>query len=818
MIGLFQISSQDQSMAYLAQLFGYVGNVLPASGSTILGAMFKTLNTTALVLGALMVVHTIVMGLIKTAHEGEFLGKQWNSLWVPLRTVMGIAALFPTPSGYSVMQVAMMWFIVQGVGAADTLWNTVLNYVAAMGSPYSSMSMPTIGIHNDFQVLFQALVCQAEAHRSDGDTFTPSGGGSAKYFYCSAHPNDNFCQLDANGLLNITNMASSQVKYSGNYITYYMGPIKGTDASCGSLQFANPATYRDASSTTNNPTCQNTDSASQIACAGITAQVPALQTVVNTMGQLAATIAEFDHIYMVFNSINIPVASNTPAYIKAFCAGNNIPATSCCLYNNTSSPFPTTCKDPSAPSGGFPQLQASPGNGTTDPTNASADAAINLYWQYAIAPILGNTPDVVGTNVNYYAGNITAAITKAKLAQPQNLNDWQTDAQKLGWLMAGAYYYNIAGMSNNAQAAALPPLSVTGNDPNGSKTSAMVNYRNNYDAAGNILTAITKASSNTLSDSSPPAAQAASNTLNSAANGIVDNFEQELTGSTGGKSNPLIDAQGFGESLLITAQVAYPIFLIVSSYLLFLASVNGMGLGSGLTVSPAQAAAQFLIYALWAVFMLFCGWCFTFGGMLAVYTPLIPYIIFTFGSIGWFLATIEAMAAAPFVALGILSPNGQHELLGKAEPAVMILLNTFLRPTLMVMGMMAGMLLAPVVVQMINSGFNAVMGSIYSGSSHGPGPVELIIFITAYATLVVTSMNKCFALIYMIPEKVLTWIGGQASSAGEAESLQGVKSSAEGAAGAVKSGAEKGGKTAHKGAAAMGKAKSGGGEAKDQSK
>jgi hypothetical protein len=56
MINLFTIPQNDQSIYFLSQIFGYVGDVYAVSNAPLLlGVIFKTLNTTALVLGALLV-------------------------------------------------------------------------------------------------------------------------------------------------------------------------------------------------------------------------------------------------------------------------------------------------------------------------------------------------------------------------------------------------------------------------------------------------------------------------------------------------------------------------------------------------------------------------------------------------------------------------------------------------------------------------------------------------------------------------------------------------------------------------------------------
>ena len=167
MISFFQIASNDQSLNYLGQIFGVMhpGVLAPSQASLLLGTLFKVFNTAALTLGAAIVIYTTIVGLLKTAQEGEFLGKQWSSLWVPLRTVFGIAALFPLSSGYCAIQVIFMWVILQGVGAANSLWNATLNYTAVAGSPTEVQDAALGGVKpaqlkQTLVSLFKGLVCQ----------------------------------------------------------------------------------------------------------------------------------------------------------------------------------------------------------------------------------------------------------------------------------------------------------------------------------------------------------------------------------------------------------------------------------------------------------------------------------------------------------------------------------------------------------------------------------------------------------------------------------------------------------------------------------
>src|SRR5829696_5220696 len=123
-MNLFAFAPDDQSCVYLNALFGNMNGVIcNPQGSTfetisLLGTMFRTFNSVILAVAALVVLYTTIVGVMQTAHEGEFMGKKWNNIWIPIRMVFGIAFLVPTGSGYSVLQMIMMWVIVQGIGAA----------------------------------------------------------------------------------------------------------------------------------------------------------------------------------------------------------------------------------------------------------------------------------------------------------------------------------------------------------------------------------------------------------------------------------------------------------------------------------------------------------------------------------------------------------------------------------------------------------------------------------------------------------------------------------------------------------------------------
>jgi hypothetical protein len=828
-MNFFTIASNDQSYYYLATLYGNVGSVLTApSANPLLGVMFKSLNTTALILGAILVTHTTVVGLLKTAAEGEFLGRQWSSLWVPLRMVMGIASLFPTGAGYSALQIILMWIILQGVGAADQLWNVVLKDISVMGSPYtkaSTTSTASSGV--SMSGLFQQIVCDTAAKSTYTDTYPDPNGGTTplNYYYCAGQPATNaYCTQDSLSTILQAIAPTSEIptqysqicfkqtsKDNGDTITCNIGPA----AACGTLTFADYKNVCNSPLVTGGGTgaasAENAALTAQIDCANRKAQQNILaRSVVPNLETTAKALVLQDEQYLKFYFTNVPTPSpsrSLPNFISRYCNDHDLTVNKCCIYTPPSSSFSATDVAPITPScmtkDAFPLSSNIVSGGATDYTNLNTESGLKeLFWPCGIAPFItgdtstsclkspGDAADFISTNKKYYLDYLSSATSQAYAdyinSQPINsLSGWEQEASNTGWILAGAYYYRIAKQNNKNQGvvSALPffPTSST----SALSSSVLGSYRTNYSASSALTTLIAGQSSG---PSSTPELSGFSGPMMGVGGDIITSFMNTLTGGSDYDiaTNPLTRIQHLGEVLMISGQVIFPVFLVIALPLLLVGKINVTALGTGLTDSPASNLTMFIATSIFSLVALFCAWCFTFGALLGVYTPFIPYIFFTFGTIGWFIATVEAMVAAPFVALGILSPGGQSEILGRADPGVMIIMNTFLRPSLMIMGMMAAMLLAPIIVTLINSGIKGVMGDIFT---NGIGIIEMIAFLALYTMLVLTALNKCFALIHMIPERVLTWIGGQAISYGEGESTQAVKGGFESASSAVGGGA-----------------------------
>ncbi|TAK73424.1 MAG: hypothetical protein EPO11_08450 [Gammaproteobacteria bacterium] len=742
----------DQSIAYLYSIFGSVYGAIPnpagtpegqaAAGEgavTLLSTMFKTFNGVILAVGALMVLYVTVIGVMQTAAEGEFMGKKWNNIWIPIRMVLGIALLVPTGSGYSALQVLMMWFIVQGVGAADTLWNTVLNFVTVVGSPNAQVSVGTVDTTRALTELYKGLTCYQSALIAKEAPYDASGAGTGgDDYFCYDKSSDPICTT-ANFSPAVDDLSMNKYggsKTDGKYFSYT--PAGGTgNMDCGVLQYCNLATA-----------CADPNSGS-LACMTCTAQIETLSQIITVFAGIGQQLAQADYDYQTYyyqSSIlaNSPGGYNSatlppPSWIQQYCSdtGNS---SSC--YGGGALPDPN-------------------GNGSQSViTNNQSNAVKTVYWPYAIEPTIGKG-DFIATATNQYVVAMTNAITNYINSQgPANMSDTFKDASNYGWIRAGAYYHDIANKNSTLSDQSMPYLAYSyGSYSSPTDTgNAMHNYRNNYDAA----TCLQQTSAGNDCTGSTDMTQQVASTTNESVDNMNDTITTQLSSSSG---DPLLKAASIGSNMLIAAEAMFGVVLILGVAAAIAGSVNAMVLGTGLTQSPFANAVLIANMYLAPPLLGMIGLLLTYGALLGIYLPLIPFVVFTFGAIGWLISVIEAMVAGPLVALGILSPSGEHELLGKAAPSIFLLLNIFLRPSLMIFGMMAAMLLASVVMTMINDTFYYVRNGLPAWKVQ---PVGFLLFLAVYISLVVSAMNKVFALIHLIPERVMTWISHHAGQGMEA--------------------------------------------------
>ena len=148
-----------------------------ASGGGALGSLFGKLNAAILLIGGLLTGYGILAGTAQTAHDGEMLGRQWSSLWVPIRLALGVAMIVPTPTGYCGAQMMVAFIGQQGVAAASGAWaDFAKSDLMPKPAAYTPTDVP--GVRALALGLLDAAVCARAydrlAQQAEADT-NPSG-------------------------------------------------------------------------------------------------------------------------------------------------------------------------------------------------------------------------------------------------------------------------------------------------------------------------------------------------------------------------------------------------------------------------------------------------------------------------------------------------------------------------------------------------------------------------------------------------------------------------------------------------------------------
>lgn len=906
----------DLSVVFLGNIFGIVDGVLHGTGSQILGTMFGVFNSAVLVLGGIIIMYTLLVSTMNTAHEGQMLGQKWSSIWIPLRSTLGLALLIPKASGYCLMQIFVMWIVLQGVGAADKIWSAALGYLNRGGyiiqtqmDPKKALRGSNTTVANGAVTILAGQVCMLglqtalQKQRQSYLNAKEMGAGP-----CAGSPSKvmkDFCEASVPDFLNTVNAVAQENTGSEVPSSYKVlmpnfesgsmfAPLNGI---CGNITWNSfsSASLLDVKKNISAITPQDLETAGM-------SRAIAVQQMYDDLTGIARLMIGNDPEF------NPPPkeGESEPPFSKVAIQQYGV------AYTNAGVPCDKLGEDCT--------------RWGKDPSSPSAPLFNGNEFQGAIADYHGIMLPTL--NLLSQAKNSGDASKRREFIQK---------AVDQGWILAGSYFFNLVRLSspdietanktdndsgldgsevneNNLVSSFNDTEGCVGGDfgmvcelfngyrkplenvvalIHGTNVNSIEN--NGVSAADSSITSsiITKPVLVANSDTQKPEIGKGSSTVY----GFVKNAVMINVPGQPGLEPPLfamkfkikIDFQHMamktqdfpcGEIKLFGIRVAclgkllgdifynliiknlFNFFLnliapVVNTVVMtFLAAPltgiaqifqNAVAIIQQPSVNPVVALANMgityinyanelwvlliglsittMIIPLFGIFIVplimlampllitWLGIMVAIGFITAYYIPLLPYMIFTLGSIAWIISVIEAMVAAPIVALGVTHPEG-HDAFGKGENAIMILMNIFLRPSLMIIGYIAGIALCYVAVWLINAGFaNASafiqgaggnmqwnfshndkvispeeiaknMTSMQTGYVGWAGVYGFFFSVLMYTTMYLLVVQKSFTLITSLPDRVLRWIGGQPESIGQEAAQWGeeAKGKVEGAA------------------------------------
>ena len=724
---IFNPPHTDKSIEYLGMVFGgSIGSInlgLHPEASPFLSHLFQIFNGIVLSVAIVVLSYVSVISTVNTAQEGQVMGKKWSSVWIPLRSTLGLLLLAPVPgSGYSLLQVTLMWIVLNGIGAADKIWNFVLVNLANGISVTQNIKAEddrvtyNISLINNGTIisktLLNNLICVEIiknktntrslnvpitasfvnfAHNSSANTISETlrfGANdpkiNARQSMCgeltintSLDDNDVDLGLTADGskipllpaqkdkIVSIAHQAKKDalIQMMANILPVATDIAKANEQKNGIIVLPNGVTHKGI---LRHAVVGYQKSMSKLlkehvmATLGIHLNItnPLLPETVISQGEHFGWITA-GSFYYLFNQKTNPHLLSTAL---------NIPTSA------QSDPFDWTW---------FPQVI----------DRASLSISSVSFKPYADA-IKNNHPfniDSLFEEPENFKSKLDIPLDFSKEAKSHYLKDFK-ELKSLDEIKKG--FNNIKESLYSDQKCPVDPTTV--------------------DTIINTLT--------------------------------NDKFEfQNLLFKE--QSDPLISLAAFGMQLMQGAEACWG-SMIVGVF-------NEFDINKYTSEQKIDTKYLGFLVGLLPAIIAFVGITWGIGASLAIYTPMIPYMIFIVSALSWFMLVIEAIIAAPIVALGLIAP-AQDEL-GKIVPALGIIANIFLKPILMIFGLIFGAKLFKATVSMVNLGFEFSYATIQAQT--GSSMFSWIVIIILYTAFIITLVNKCYALIYQLPDKVLRWIG-----------------------------------------------------------
>jgi conjugal transfer/type IV secretion protein DotA/TraY len=232
---------------------------------------------------------------------------------------------------------------------------------------------------------------------------------------------------------------------------------------------------------------------------------------------------------------------------------------------------------------------------------------------------------------------------------------------------------------------------------------------------------------------------------------VAQGMQEAVSGANGEGGNPLTALINLG--VTVSSWMAGVIMWFIGvSVLLIAISYFVPGVGGLITV------LGFILVALAIPLM-------TFGIKLAAYLPFLIAIVWSAAVLNWLVIVIEALFGAPLWAMVHLDMEGDGLNFQRTGHGYIFLLNLLFRPIMMVGALIFAKLAMAAVFGLFLGGVSGMLNNLTNVSSDWWGNLMVIIgaiWVTiAFAEQII---SVSMGTIFVIPDKVFAWVGGQFGS------------------------------------------------------
>ena len=702
--------------------------------------MFDIFNKGVVVVAAIYLAMTIISIFLNAAHEATFVGQKFNVPKILLRVALGFALIIPSSTtGYSLMQDIFMKIVVQGAGLADKTWDAALNYLEYGGTlfiPPSTLSTTT-------DIVSKAITDKTYGGSTNEKVLSPV----TQIFQ------DEVCMYASSQIWEKQVKAQTGKTPSPLETSSYYHP--NFDVATGTVYFPGVG---DSGSTP----------------ASSTAPIPqACGSAISYYQQNANTIRD------QVTSADLTQQGADP---QSQSFSNEVTSELLQMQNYSFSALKQLTLSLLPAAEEFVNKEM-PGQDDFTPNASSDTSYINNNSKTMFAGLLAYsnliTPlqNLLSAAQNFQGVNNQSGVIPTMEAQ--------------GWIMAGSVYWTVESMNKKSDALSIGGLFPAVNTPASSvfnAHSAILSqagreaYRDYAPVINTLWGQYVGAEQNNVAVNNGTATSDNAGMASSIAGGLSSKLSaNSLMGVSSTSYNPIALLMKMGNTLLS---------VVTGTWIAAMALSLGIALPAGVCNSMNPSGMIFRTALSWmkSIVMFVTGLLMVPGAILSYYVPLYPFAVFTFSAIGWFILVVEGMAAAPLICLGVTHPEG-HDFMGKAEQSLMLLLSIFLRPALIIIGLIAAMVVSFVAFRMLILAFHNISDSLLSGPLSGNfmlGVVNIAMMLIIFSTFTMELIEQCYKIVSGLPNAVMAWIGAPAQGADYSQMAAAIKSGASAGAAGVK--------------------------------
>jgi len=666
-----------------------------SAASNVIATMMSFFNSGILIVGTLIVSYVAAMGTINTANDGEAMGRNWSSLWTPVRIVAGGSVLLPTASGYSFIQLVVLMFALWGVGFANGTYKTGMaigvlspdGVVQGVNDPGSFYGL------RDFGKQYLAASYCARAANQIYPEAQVSAAASADKTTTNGGRTDHLFQIkDRNATTN----------------------LGGGEPLCGTVSI---------SQYTAQPAKDATGIEAALEQLRVAAQNAKIQAATKLMTDLEAWVNTWpDDISGDWSNVDSAKFNELVNSAETQVAAALMAALS----------------DTTGVKSGFQSLATS---------LTSEGWAMSGGWHQRVGEVRGRIAAITSESV----GSVSAP--------------------------------SLSALPADAAASRLIGSVTTVTEAISKKSETKGNYKAPTSGPGDLTSVIPKDAQSDINIGSINADFDAKVSL--WINSMMESMVEMATGANTSGTTPLCGTAGqmggslnrmkcIGDYLTVAragigaADVAIKTgataLRVVAGTL---SSVKGVGTGLDLdkVVTPIWdwvievPVKQLAMMATYIEPMAFY-----FG----IFLPSLPYVIFMTVVVGWILAVLQSLIAAPLWAVMHMTPD--RTFVGSQSQGYLLLLSLFARPALAVVGLFAAMLVSDPIIDFIAKGFFAMRGAVVTSTGTVGAIASFLSFawwFMVFGLTLLPVLYMIFGLPQILPDHVLRWIGAGVSDLGE---------------------------------------------------